>query len=504
MYFFLTMILSVLGAFTIQRAYKIFGYLRSYQGLPRSFILFHPFPFPGFLLPSIWWNAGADWSWKRRFYSGEQYGENIVLIPLLQGGPTIFTSNLEVTRQFNSAGSTKQHLAFRKPETFDLWADQWKKHKRVLLPALILTCIYNLVWNDSIRTYHHLISEEGWKGFQEVPINKIQNFTHKFALLVIGNCGFGFDWTRSFPSTGASKKLTLLDALHTIVDNAMYLGFIPDFIQRFLPFQKIKDTVRVAEDFTAFMKASVQEKHDQSMNYGAENAAEYRNDIFTLLVKANSEESEKNKLTDEELIGNIFLMLFAGHETTATVLAACFAYLAVHSDIQDEAYQQVISTFGSEKEPSFECFSKLGLVQAVFFEATRLFPPGYVTIRDVADDTVLNIPYLDGRDGITPIAIPKGTRYNSRYFQDPTNFMPSRWTIGDSEPEMLSSFGTGPRACIGRVCVLALFLRDWKIEPMLRHGESKERWKKRVFEAEFYVALGIRDVPLRLLRGTRR
>ncbi|KAF8977063.1 cytochrome P450 [Cyathus striatus] len=488
MYFFLTMILSVLGAFTIQRAYKIFGYLRSYQGLPRSFILFHPFPFPGFLLPSIWWNAGADWSWKRRFYSGEQYGENIVLIPLLQGGPTIFT-------RIWSAGSTKQHLAFRKPETFgplgrclqshltcfNAEADQWKKHKRVLLPA------FNT----------HL---DG-KGFQEVPINKIQNFTHKFALLVIGNCGFGFDWTRSFPSTGASKKLTLLDALHTIVDNAMYLGFIPDFIQRFLPFQKL----------TAFMKASVQEKHDQSMNYGAENAAEYRNDIFTLLVKANSEESEKNKLTDEELIGNIFLMLFAGHETTATVLAACFAYLAVHSDIQDEAYQQVISTFGSEKEPSFECFSKLGLVQAVFFEATRLFPPGYVTIRDVADDTVLNIPYLDGRDGITPIAIPKGTRYNSRYFQDPTNFMPSRWTIGDSEPEMLSSFGTGPRACIGRkfaitegVCVLALFLRDWKIEPMLRHGESKERWKKRVFEAEFYVALGIRDVPLRLLRGTRR
>ncbi|KAF8984412.1 cytochrome P450 [Cyathus striatus] len=475
---FLTMILSVLGAFTIQRAYKIFGYLRV--------------------------------SYYRRFGGtrGLIGAGNVVSTAVRPFLPRIW----RLLASSIVAGSTKQHLAFRKPETFGplgYWsqnlfnaeADQWKKHKRVLLPAFN-THLYNLVWNDSIRTYHHLISEEGWKGFQEVPINKIQNFTHKFALLVIGNCGFGFDWTRSFPSTGASKKLTLLDALHTIVDNAMYLGFIPDFIQRFLPFQKIKDTVRVAEDFTAFMKASVQEKHDQSMNYGAENAAEYRNDIFTLLVKANSEESEKNKLTDEELIGNIFLMLFAGH------------------DIQDEAYQQVISTFGSEKEPvmlkSFECFSKLGLVQAVFFEATRLFPPGYVTIRDVADDTVLNIPYLDGRDGITPIAIPKGTRvisdtlriqYNSRYFQDPTNFMPSRWTIGDSEPEMLSSFGTGPRACIGRkfaitegVCVLALFLRDWKIEPMLRHGEPKERWKKRVFEAEFYVALGIRDVPLRLFK----
>ncbi|KAF9004618.1 hypothetical protein BDQ17DRAFT_1354368 [Cyathus striatus] len=62
----LTLILSALGAFSVSRAYKILGYLRPLKGLPHSFILFHPFDFPGLIIPSGWWNAGADCGWKYR------------------------------------------------------------------------------------------------------------------------------------------------------------------------------------------------------------------------------------------------------------------------------------------------------------------------------------------------------------------------------------------------------------------------------------------------------
>jgi len=38
-----------------------------------------------------------------------------------------------------------------------------------------------------------------------------------------------------------------------------------------------------------------------------------RDDVFTRLVQANEDEESKFRLSDEELIGNVFVILFAGH-----------------------------------------------------------------------------------------------------------------------------------------------------------------------------------------------
>jgi hypothetical protein len=38
-----------------------------------------------------------------------------------------------------------------------------------------------------------------------------------------------------------------------------------------------------------------------------------RNDAFTMLIKANEDEGGKFQLDDQELIGNVYIMLFAGH-----------------------------------------------------------------------------------------------------------------------------------------------------------------------------------------------
>ncbi len=38
-----------------------------------------------------------------------------------------------------------------------------------------------------------------------------------------------------------------------------------------------------------------------------------RDDVFTRLVRANEDEESKYRLSDEELVGNVFVVLFAGH-----------------------------------------------------------------------------------------------------------------------------------------------------------------------------------------------
>ena len=50
-------------------------------------------------------------------------------------------------------------------------------------------------------------------------------------------------------------------------------------------------------------------------------------------------------------------------------------------------------------------------------------------------------------------------------------------------------FGIGPRACVGRrfaivesVTFLALLLREWKMDIVLKDGETRKGWEQRVID----------------------
>ena len=70
-------------------------------------------------------------------------------------------------------------------------------------------------------------------------------------------------------------------------------------------------------------------------------------------------------------------------------------------------------------------------------------------------------------------------------------------------------FGIGPRACIGRkfgivesVAFLAMLVREWKVDIVLKEGETRDDWRQRVVEnaapvgMTFGIAVGV-DLKLR-------
>ena len=96
---------------------------------------------------------------------------------------------------------------------------------------------------------------------------------------------------------------------------------------------------------------------------------------------------------------------------------------------------------------------------------------------------------------------------NPRYFPEPEEYKPSRWYGLSSDSELFSAFSIGARACIGRkfatveaVALLAVLLRDWKVELLLKEGETNEAWRYRVLDAKFAMTLGVKDVPLKFSR----
>ncbi|CAF1568027.1 unnamed protein product [Rotaria magnacalcarata] len=50
----------------------------------------------------------------------------------------------------------------------------------------------------------------------------------------------------------------------------------------------------------------------------------------------------KNQLSSSELLSNVYLMLAAGFETTSTALGYCTYRLAIHRDIQEKIYREII------------------------------------------------------------------------------------------------------------------------------------------------------------------
>lgn len=151
-------------------------------------------------------------------------------------------------------------------------------------------------------------------------------------------------------------------------------------------------------------------------------------------------------LSDQELLDNIRLLLLAGHETTATVMAWMVIELAEHpalwEQLGDEAAANELPTTPKE-------LRNFPLAEAIFRESLRMHPPVATDGRIVTGELE-----LAGR------RIPEGTMMSlclshlSRHpdlYDNGDTFRPGRWLdrkLPISSVET-AQFGGGPHFCLG-------------------------------------------------------
>ncbi|KAF8345234.1 cytochrome P450 [Amanita rubescens] len=498
--------LSVALIFLIGRTIRYYQGLKTVQNYPGPRVGFHPLSlFGNVLLPRTWWNPTVLYPWTNRFkckchlpiqrgFLYKQYDtDTVCFVPFLYGPPMIYTSNLEVSRQIASNGPG---ASFVKPyiggaallrwgmNVFSANGETWRKHRRIVSPSFNNT-LYEHVFDETITVFRDMVTSEKWSDQNEVHVPIFQQLTQKFALLVIENCGFAND-----------GSMSLQKAMQIVNDNIALTVFAPWVMS--LPLGN-------------FMQSQVDERRALVQN---SKGAELGRDAFTMLVQANEDEAAKYKLSKQELIGNVYTFT----QTTATSLASTIAYLCSYPDIQDELVEEIESVIGYERDPTMEDYPKLNKVLSAFLEAySHDSSPVHVMIRESAEDTVLKIPKPVGQEGYTMLPIPKGTMvtsdtiglgYNPRYYDEPEKYKPSRWYHTENvESELFTGFSVGTRACIGRkfavieaVTFLTMLLRDWRVEPLLKSGESQDEWTKRVFEVKLTLTLGIGNVPVKFMK----
>jgi cytochrome P450 len=166
----------------------------------------------------------------------------------------------------------------------------------------------------------------------------------------------------------------------------------------------------------------------------------------------------------ELLRGQLLQLLFAGRDTTSSLVCSVLLSLARNPEAWQRLREEAIAAFGAFEQPTAE-INVAGLkanayLQGVLRETLRLYPSLPINSRQAVRDTIL--PTGGGLSGKAPLAIPAGTalafpiyvlqRRVDIWGADAAEWRPERWLSPKAQPAGLNyiPFSAGPRHCPGR------------------------------------------------------
>lgn len=97
-----------------------------------------------------------------------------------------------------------------------------------------------------------------------------------------------------------------------------------------------------------------------------------KTDVFNYLLQ---NKNESDQLTRDELVQNGTVLVVAGSETTATLLAGVTYHLCKNPTVYAKVKQEVRSKFTNDDEITLKAVNDLTYMRAVLSEALRIFPP---------------------------------------------------------------------------------------------------------------------------------
>ncbi|KAI9446023.1 cytochrome P450, partial [Lactarius indigo] len=203
-------------------------------------------------------------------------------------------------------------------------------------------------------------------------------------------------------------------------------------------------------------------------------------DVMSVLLRANSSENSRDKLSDIEMVDQIATLLFAGHDTTANTLAWYFYEISRNPECQERVRAE-IATIRAKKcgeELSAADLESMAYTLATLKEVLRLHPIVHTMLKEATRDDVIPLSSpIATRSGekISSIPVRKGTlvdlavgvynRLPEIWGADANEFKPKRFlNIDKSKRSNVGLFGnficfvaSGPGACIGwRFAVLEM------------------------------------------------
>jgi cytochrome P450 len=180
----------------------------------------------------------------------------------------------------------------------------------------------------------------------------------------------------------------------------------------------------------------------------AERRADPGTDALGLLIAARE---GGEALGEDELVDHALFLMFAGHETTTSMLTSTLLMLAREPWVLRRLQAEQRKVVG-DGELTAEHIPQLVELDRTLKEVERRWPPVSLAVRQVAREVSFagyTLPV-----GTNVLYSPWVTHHLEHVFADPERFDPDRFAPPRAEhratPCALVGFGAGPRLCIGQ------------------------------------------------------
>ena len=299
----------------------------------------------------------------------------------------------------------------------------WKKQRRLMMPSFRRSALVDLVPHMTAGAAAFVERME--KRVGEPTFNMVPEMA-KLAMDIACRAFFGSD------------ILDRAQALHEALwASSQYTGYV--------------STNPLAPPLWFPTKLNRQARNALRTMYGAidELIAENRErgDKDNVLARLNAFVRD-GQMSEQQLRYEMWTLLNAGHETTATTLGFAFTLLSQHPDARERVEQEADALRG--RQAAYDDLESLGFTNRVVRETLRLYPPAWGTGRECVEEDVIDGYRIPAKSIMTTLFFV--TQKHADFWDEPERFDPDRFLPDRSvgrPAEAWCPFGLGGRSCIG-------------------------------------------------------
>ncbi|KAJ4386438.1 hypothetical protein N0V93_009334 [Gnomoniopsis smithogilvyi] len=407
------------------------------------------------------------------------------------------------------------------------WED-WARHRKIIA-APFNESIMKFVWDEATRQTKAML--DSWIESQSTGIPSVQKDTQTLALNVLAATALKKTYNfRGSGETGVQDEAgSYRDTIQIVLNNAILIMLIPyRFLHGPLIPRKLARVGEAAEAFKSHMVGML-DNETQALRKNQAGSGGILSGLVRALDLHHNEPSAdsqgKKGLSIEETLGDLFVINFAGYDTSAAALSFSLHLLAIYPEVQEWLAEEIAAVSTSEDVADWDykaMFPRLKRCQAILLETLRLYPP----IVSLPKWTGANAQELDiGHETVT---IPPGVytaphliavHTHPDYWTDPYSWTPRRWIFSGQVPtsglelfvqekivEPLANtyfpWSETPQNCPGKkfiqveaVAVFARLFKSHRLSVKAEAGENAQATKIRLLRCVNNVNM---DVILRM------
>ncbi|KAI0072182.1 cytochrome P450 [Panus rudis PR-1116 ss-1] len=372
------------------------------------------------------------------------------------------------------------------PGLLSITGEQHRKHRKMLNPVFSIKHMRHMtpIFYQVANNLREGINNQLKGSTQEVDILR---WMHRTALELVGQGGLGHSFDPlTDPGYYSEYAQAMKDFFPTVfslsvwrIVSDIFHGVGSRQLRRWivekLPSRRVQHLKHIVDVMDASTREILRTKR-AALAAGDEAVVQQvakGNDILSILLRANMDASDADRLDEAELSGEMSILVFAATDTTTSAMTRTLHLLAERPDVQEKVRKEIqeARTAAGGDIPHDQLMT-LPYLDAICRETLRLYSPVTFVNRETWQDVVLPLSKpIRKEDGsmIQEIHIPKGTyvasgirainRNTEIWGEDAREWKPERWlsplpeTVTEAHiPGVYSNLMTfigGSRACIG-------------------------------------------------------